>query len=84
MLDPDEKDTSGKAFAARTVFVVGPENQLKLALLYPSSTGRNFSKVRTAWVFSLVWRAGTALAGPHSAVQVTKAAEETDCAATVT
>lgn len=70
MLDPDEKDTSGKAFAARTVFIVGPENQLKLALLYPSSTGRNFSEVRTAWVFSLVWRLGTALAGPHSAVQI--------------
>lgn len=45
MLDPDEKDTEGKAFAARTVFIVGPEQQLKLALLYPSSTGRNFSEV---------------------------------------
>lgn len=43
-MDPDEKDSEGKAFAARTVFVVGPEKQLKLALLYPSSTGRNFGE----------------------------------------
>ncbi|PRW60740.1 putative sodium metabolite cotransporter chloroplastic [Chlorella sorokiniana] len=44
MMDPDEKDSEGKAFAARTVFIVGPEKDLKLALLYPSSTGRNFSE----------------------------------------
>ena len=45
MLDPDEKDTAGKAFAARCVFVVGPDRRLKLSILYPSSTGRNFTEV---------------------------------------
>ncbi|PSC74889.1 glutathione peroxidase [Micractinium conductrix] len=45
MLDPDEKDTSGKAFAARCVFIIGPDATLKLSLLYPSSTGRNFDEL---------------------------------------
>jgi hypothetical protein len=33
MLDPDERDTSGKAFAARCVFIVGPDCTLKLSIL---------------------------------------------------
>lgn len=45
MLDPDEKDDSGKAFAARCVFIVGPDCTLKLSILYPSSTGRNFDEL---------------------------------------
>ncbi len=46
MLDPDEKDGQGRAFAARSLFVVGPDKTLKLSILYPSSTGRNFNEVR--------------------------------------
>ena len=45
MLDPDEKDSAGKAFAARCVFVISPDKRLKLSILYPSSTGRNFTEV---------------------------------------
>ncbi|GAB4816801.1 hypothetical protein N2152v2_003847 [Parachlorella kessleri] len=34
MLDPDEKDDQGRSFAARAVFIVGPDKTLKLSLLY--------------------------------------------------
>eukprot|EP00887_Chlorella_sp_A99_P003303 scaffold9.g3303.t1 len=45
MLDPAEKDKEGRAFAARTAFVIGPDARLRLAILYPSSTGRNFDEI---------------------------------------
>ena len=48
MLDPVEKDGEGKSFAARAVFVVGPDRTLKLSVLYPSSTGRNFDELLRA------------------------------------
>ncbi len=61
-MDPDEKDSEGKAFAARTVFIVGPEKQLKLALLYPSSTGRNFGEVSEGCAVAYLKLAGITLA----------------------
>lgn len=45
MLDPDEVDNSGVPLTARAVFVVGPDLKLKLSILYPATTGRNFEEV---------------------------------------
>src|SRR5687767_12230027 len=38
MLHPNASDTA----TVRSVFVVGPDNKVKLTLTYPASTGRNF------------------------------------------
>lgn len=50
MLPADAGDTSEGRTAAnnatvRTVFVIGPDKLIKLMLLYPMSTGRNFDEV---------------------------------------
>nr|ABK06390.1 peroxiredoxin 6-related sequence 1 [Mus caroli] len=45
MLDPEEKDTNGMPVTARGVFVFGPDKKLKMSLLYPNSTGRNFDEL---------------------------------------
>ncbi|CAL8280849.1 unnamed protein product [Lota lota] len=45
MLDPDEKDKDGMPLTARCVFIIGPDKRLKLSLLYPASTGRNFDEI---------------------------------------
>ena len=38
MLHPNASDTA----TVRSVFIVGPDNKVKLTLTYPASTGRNF------------------------------------------
>ncbi|XP_018525676.1 peroxiredoxin-6 [Lates calcarifer] len=45
MLDPDERDKDGMPLTARCVFVIGPDKKLKLSILYPATTGRNFNEL---------------------------------------
>ncbi|MEY2437631.1 MAG: thioredoxin-dependent peroxiredoxin [Acidimicrobiaceae bacterium] len=41
MIHPNANDT----LTVRSVFVVGPDNKIKLTLTYPASTGRNFDEI---------------------------------------
>jgi len=41
MIHPAANDT----LTVRSVFVIGPDNKLKLTLTYPASTGRNFQEL---------------------------------------
>jgi len=41
MIHPNASDTA----TVRSVFVIGPDNKLKLTLTYPASTGRNFLEI---------------------------------------
>ncbi|KAG8521554.1 Peroxiredoxin-6 [Galemys pyrenaicus] len=45
MLDPAEKDEKGMPVTARGVFIFGPDKKLKLSILYPATTGRNFDEL---------------------------------------
>jgi len=45
MVDPDEKDKKGLPLTCRAVFVIGPHKKLKLSILYPATTGRNFDEI---------------------------------------
>ena len=41
MIHPNASDT----MTVRSVFVIGPDNKVKLILTYPASTGRNFDEL---------------------------------------
>ena len=50
MLPADASGTAGERTAAtnatvRSVFIIGPDKQIKLILTYPMSTGRNFDEI---------------------------------------
>ncbi|XP_066158102.1 peroxiredoxin-6 [Euwallacea fornicatus] len=45
MLDPDEKDAAGVVLTARAVFIVDPKKKMRLSILYPATTGRNFDEI---------------------------------------
>jgi len=45
MLDAVSKNEKGIPNTCRAVFVVGLDKKLKLSILYPASTGRNFDEI---------------------------------------
>ena len=45
MLDPAENDKKGMLVTAHVVFIFGPDNKLKLCILYPATTGRNIDEI---------------------------------------
>lgn len=45
MIDLDEKDSNGVPVAARAVFIVDSHKKMRLSILYPATTGRNFKLV---------------------------------------
>ncbi|CAB0010770.1 unnamed protein product [Nesidiocoris tenuis] len=45
MIDPDEKDKSGVPVTCRAVFVIDPSKKIRLSILYPATTGRNFTEI---------------------------------------
>jgi alkyl hydroperoxide reductase subunit AhpC len=59
MIHPNADDT----MTVRSVFVVGPDNKVKLTLTYPASTGRNFDELLRS-IDSLQLTANHAVATP--------------------
>ncbi|KAK0179886.1 hypothetical protein PV327_005597 [Microctonus hyperodae] len=45
MLDPSEADKDGIPLAARAVFIIDPNMKMRLSILYPATTGRNFDEI---------------------------------------
>ena len=45
MLDPEDLDAAGLPMTVRSVFIVAPDKKLKLMMIYPASTGRNFDEI---------------------------------------
>lgn len=59
MIHPNASDT----MTVRSVFVIGPDNKVKLSLTYPASTGRNFKELLRV-LDSLQLTAGYSVATP--------------------
>ncbi len=59
MIHPNANDT----LTVRSVFVIGPDNRVKLTLTYPASTGRNFDELLRS-IDSLQLTASHAVATP--------------------
>ena len=59
MIQPNASDT----MTVRSVFVISPDNKLKLSLTYPASTGRNFDEILRV-IDSLQLTAGYKVATP--------------------
>lgn len=45
MLDPAEVDGNGVPVTARAVFIIDPAKKMRLSILYPATTGRNFDEI---------------------------------------
>ncbi|CAH1271123.1 PRDX6 [Branchiostoma lanceolatum] len=45
MIDPDESAGAGMPLTCRAVMIFGPDKRLKLSMLYPATTGRNFTEI---------------------------------------
>lgn len=45
MIDKDELDGNGIPLTCRAVFIIDPAKKLRLQILYPATTGRNFEYV---------------------------------------
>jgi len=59
MIHPNASDT----MTVRSVFIIGPDNKVKLTLTYPASTGRNFLEILRS-LDSLQLTAGYSVATP--------------------
>jgi len=45
MLDQTNLDAAGLPLTVRAVYVIGPDFKIKLIIIYPASTGRNFDEI---------------------------------------
>ncbi|XP_970660.3 peroxiredoxin-6 [Tribolium castaneum] len=45
MIDQDEKDSQGIPLTARAVFIIDAKKRMRLSILYPATTGRNFDEI---------------------------------------
>ena len=45
MLDPSERTSSGLALPARAVYLLDSTAKLRMAIIYPTSTGRNYAEI---------------------------------------
>lgn len=56
MLDPTNIDKTDLPLTARSVFIIGPDNKLKLSINYPASVGRNMDEIeRVVDALMLSW-----------------------------